>query len=221
MNDLIDPTDHDLLLRTHQGSPEAAQALWQRFGGRMIALACTVLRERDTLTAQDVVQGVFLRLLSLDARVIREVEDVAAWLSRLTRNAALNHIRENSRRRARVARATEGRVVFQASDAVKSITGPAARGTLRALIDSLPESQRDTILLKHVANLTFDQMASVLGDNRNTLASRYRAGIAALRELLGERFRNGGGGGDFTPPIQFLEPVGDGGGGGGGGRGRG
>jgi len=178
----------------------------------MIALACTVLRERDTLTAQDVVQGVFVRLLSLDARVIREVEDVAAWLSRLTRNAALNHIRENSRRRARVQRATEGRVIWQAA-----ASADAVPPDLRDLIDALPEAQRDTILLKHVANLTFDQMAQVLGENRNTLASRYRAGISSLRRAVGERDRDD----SNTPPIQLLEPVPGGGGGGGGGGGAG
>lgn len=187
-------SDHELLLLTHRGDAEAAVGLWARFGPRMIALGCAVLRERDTLTAQDVVQGVFVRLLGLDRTTVREVKDVAAWLSRLTRNAALNHIRENSRRRARVQRATEGQVVFEkpAADALPP--------DLQEAVDALPDEQRDTILLKHVAGLTFDQMAHALEENRNTVASRYRAAVSQLRRLLGEQENDG----SHTPPMQLV-----------------
>lgn len=188
-------TDHELLDRTHRGDPDAALALWSRFGPRMIALGCAVLRERDTLTAQDVVQGVFLRLLTLDRKTICEVNDVPAWLSRLTRNAALNHIRENSRRRARVQRATEGKVIWE-----KPTTSESFPPDLQAAVDELPEEQRDTIVLKHVAGLTFDQMAHALEENRNTVASRYRAAVAALRRLIGEDAQDG----SNTPPLHLV-----------------
>ncbi len=208
--------DRQLLIETHRGDSDAAVALWSRFGPRMVALAATVLRERDMITAQDVVQGVFVRLLALDARVVRQVEDVAAWLARLTRNAALNHIRECSRRRARVQRATEGKVVFQAP-----ATGePSLPPDLQTAIEALPDDQRDALLLKHVGGLTFDQMADALGQNRNTIASRYRAGLSALRRLLGVApadsadIRPGARSADDgrrTPPLQLLATVPSGG----------
>jgi RNA polymerase sigma-70 factor, ECF subfamily len=188
-------SDHDLLLLTHRGDAEAAVAMWARFGPRMIALACTVLRERDTLTAQDVVQGVFVRLLTLEKKTVHAVQDVAAWLSRLTRNAALNHIRENSRRRARVMKATEGKVIY-----TKAPSAAALPPDLASAVDQLPDEQRDTIVLKHVAGLTFDQMAQALEENRNTVASRYRAALMQLRRTLGEREFDG----SHTPPLQLV-----------------
>ncbi|MGD9691026.1 MAG: RNA polymerase sigma factor [Phycisphaerales bacterium] len=191
-------TDFELLLLTHGGNADAAVALWARFGPRMIALACAVLRERDTLTAQDVVQGVFVRLLALERRTIRDVKDVAAWLSRLTRNAALNHIRENSRRRARVQRATQGKVVYERGSA--GMTAGPLPPDLREALDALPDEQRDTILLKHVAGLTFDQMAHAMEENRNTIASRYRAAMAHLRRVLGEQENDG----SHTPPMHLV-----------------
>lgn len=52
------------------------------------------------------------------------------------------------------------------------------------IVDSLPRHLREVIYLKHVAGLTFDQLAVALDVNRSTLASRHRQGVELLRKRL-------------------------------------
>ena len=57
---------------------------------------------------------------------------------------------------------------------------PAASDALAAL-DALGEDDREVLILKHAAGLSFDQIALALEQNRNTVASRYRRAADFLR----------------------------------------
>lgn len=163
----------------HRGDQAAARELWSRLGGRLTALAATMLRHSPGASlGPDVVQGVFLRVLKLSSREIKAVADVAAWLTTLVRREAIDTRRKLSRSSARDAASTT-HATFT-SDA----TGDAE---LLSAIDALDEHQRELIQLKHVAGLTFDQIALVLDENRDTLASRYRVALQRLREIMSER----------------------------------
>lgn len=163
------PTDRQLLIRTHLGNGPAAEALWARFSPRLLAYARAIVRNPET--ASDMVQSVFLQMLSQPRSTIRSVDDVPSWMIRLTRNAALNHVRSERRSAARVRT-----LAHPAMEA-----GPDDESPLREVLDAIPRRDREIIVLKHVAGLTFDQIALALGINRNTAASRYRAAIDRLR----------------------------------------
>ncbi|MCH8271418.1 MAG: hypothetical protein IH985_09460, partial [Planctomycetes bacterium] len=51
---------------------------------------------------------------------------------------------------------------------------------------AINQDQREVVLLRHAAGLTFDQIALALDLNRHTAASRYRAAIARLRRELAD-----------------------------------
>src|SRR5881394_1395686 len=100
------------------------------------------------------------------------VKDVGSWLARAVRNEALNHIRASERRRAHTAAV----VVAGAPEA-------GAFEEVRETLAALPEALREIVLLKHVAGLTFDQVALALDDNRSTIASRYAKAVRLMREF--------------------------------------
>lgn len=175
----MDAHDRNLLQRTRRGEDQAARELWSRFAPRMHAYARTILGTRVSDAADDVVQGVFVSILAMPRRRIGEVDDVASWMLRLTRNAALNHLRSVRRERARTAAAGElrnGRS-FEPKEA-------AVDGVMMAL-ESLPRRHREPLVLRHIAGLTFDQLALAMSLNRSTAASRYRTALALLRQTLG------------------------------------
>ena len=58
------------------------------------------------------------------------------------------------------------------------------RAKLEAAIHELPVEQREVLTLKIWGELTFQQIATVTDDSPNTVASRYRLALAALREQL-------------------------------------
>ncbi|MCC6231687.1 MAG: sigma-70 family RNA polymerase sigma factor [Verrucomicrobiales bacterium] len=124
--------------------------------------------------AEDVVHDTFRVLLEL-RECPREPKFFAL---RSFRNRALNHRRGLWRR---LARELESRRWFEAGDP----TSPAEESAMVELT-RLPPEQREVIVLRLWHNLTFEEIAHLLGLSPNTAAGRYRYGIARLRRNLQE-----------------------------------
>lgn len=145
--------------------------LWARHASRLLAFARAIVGPHD---ADDAVQAVFCGLLDLPRKRLSEIRDVPSFLAASTRRAALNLLRSTRRERER---RRAGRSPVAGSTAT-------VENDLTAALDALPRRQREVVVLKHVAGLTFDQIAVALNLPRDTAASRYRAAIAALRRVL-------------------------------------
>lgn len=174
-------SDAQLLVALHKGSESAARELWSRHSGSMLALARAILR--DASEAEDAVQQVFCRVLTLDRRTLAQVSDARAWLAQLVRREAINQIRGQRRRAARQSR-SHGH-----QNRAAGVHEPAALpadAELRQAVDRLPRRLREIIVLKHVCGLTLDQIGVTLGLSRNTAAGRHRQAIGALRDALGQ-----------------------------------
>lgn len=167
--------DARLLLAMSRGDESAARTLHARIGPHLSAYTRALLR--DDATADDVVQQTWMRAIARSPDELARVEDALAWLIRIARNVSLNDLRSKSRADAAAHRRA-------------GISGSRQPATQRdhhdllAAIDALSDEHRELVLLKHIADLTFDQIAIALGENRSTLVSRYRAAIDALRARL-------------------------------------
>ena len=98
------------------------------------------------------------------------------------RNAAIDQVR-----RRRAARQAPVSIFDHAA------TNPAAAAVeaeqfrlLRQAVEALPPGQREAVVLKTYAGLTFQQMASVLDEPLHTVASRYRRALDRIRGALRE-----------------------------------
>jgi len=165
--------DRHLLILTHKGNEPAARELWARFAPRLLAYARSIVGSG----AEDVVQSVFLAILGRTRKELRGVEDPAAWLLVLTRRCALNHLRSTRRELSR-------REVVKARAAARTSAESANGESLDGALSALPRRLREVVVLRHIAGLTFDQVAVALGANRNTTAARYREAIRRLRDML-------------------------------------
>jgi len=122
--------------------------------------------------AEDVLQETFIALLAR-AETPEEPEHYAY---RAFRNRTLNFKRSLWRR---VAREFESARWFE-QDGGES---PQERAAMRCL-DKLPPEQREVIVLKIWSERTFDEIARLLDLSPNTVAGRYRYGLAKLRACL-------------------------------------
>lgn len=168
--------DQTLLRRTHAGHEPSARELWSRHAGWMAAYARTVLGRRGGSLADDVVQSVFCRVLSLDRRSVRRVVEVRPWLARAVRHESLNQIRTVNRAARRDAAAGAR------ANLPTAATDP--HPDLASALAGLPRRQREVAYLRHVAGLTVDQTAAALGVPRGTVASRNHAAMQRLRDIL-------------------------------------
>jgi RNA polymerase sigma-70 factor (ECF subfamily) len=67
-----------------------------------------------------------------------------------------------------------------------SVEGEERRAMIEAALRRLPEVQREVLVLKTWAGLSFPQIAAALAISTNTASSRYRYALVKLREELAE-----------------------------------
>ena len=123
---------------------------------------------------EDVVQAAFLKLSRLD----REPEQVAAWLYRVVRNAAVSAGRSERRRQRHESAA--GRKPWFTEESGGRLDGATATAALAAL----EPDERDAIIAHLWNGLTFEQIAEALGVSTTTAHRRYIAGLNELRTRL-------------------------------------
>jgi RNA polymerase sigma-70 factor, ECF subfamily len=158
--------------------PPALDELYDRYAAAMYAYAC--LLARSSAEAEDVLQNTFVRLVRHRDRLGR-AENLRAYLFGMLRNEAL-------RNRSRWHRwwhgdLAAGRVRFVEADA----GAPPDRGQAEAVeraMALLPPAQREVVYLKVWQEMTFAEIADLLGLSPNTAASMYRYGLAKLKEML-------------------------------------
>jgi RNA polymerase sigma-70 factor (ECF subfamily) len=100
------------------------------------------------------------------------------WLYRVVRNAVLEAMRSQSRRRRREDRASAPEAWFESTD--ERIDGVSATTQLA----ELPLDQREVVVARIWGGLTFEEIACLVGTSLPTAHRRYQAGLATLRERL-------------------------------------
>ena len=163
------------------GEPGADLArLFQQHAAAVYRVAHRLLH--DPADAADVRQHVFAALLA-DPDQLEGVVNPAAWLCRCAANAAKNHARGESRRRAR-SRAVPARPA-PPDPAVPAERAEAA-ARLRAALHGLTEDQRTVLALRFDGGLTVAEVAAHLNIPPGTAKDRGRRALARLRALLSD-----------------------------------
>lgn len=157
----------------HRGDQAAARALWENHAGRLTALARALTGSHAD--ALDAVQEAFVAVLSLSASQAAVIDDEGCYLAAAVRTRALNRLRSDSRRATRE----------RESAPLRLVATPGEDHALEEALQSLPLDARELVALKHLAGLTFDQIATALGVPRATASSRYYSAIEHLRSALG------------------------------------
>ena len=125
----------------------------------------------------DRVQEAFLRLVRQAEPPGRPV----AWLYRVVRNLSISAARSAERRRRHESQARSGEAWFSATEGSRLDAQEATEA-----LQNLPEEQREVIVARIWGGLSFEQIAELTETSSSTVHRRYEAGLAALRERLGE-----------------------------------
>lgn len=175
-----DETDRVLLRAMRRGDESATRALWQRVAPGLTVFARGLLRDEGL--AEDAVQSAMCKVFRCAKGELDAVDSPRAWLAQIVRREALTMIRANRRMHQRNLR----RAAQDAAEAARRPYVPDSfeDESLSVAVARLPRRLGEVITLKHVAGLTFDQIALALNLNRNTAASRYRDAIARLKRGL-------------------------------------
>jgi len=189
--------DAALMLRVKQGDTGAFALLVDKYKQPVMNLAYRMLR--DATEAEDLAQNVFVQVYK-SAHRYRTTARFSTWLFTIARNLCLNEIRRRSRHPAESLDVPhpeqEDQPLRQIEDK-KTFTPPEQllQGELAKKIDQalaeLPENQRTAILLCRQEELSYEEIAEVLGCSLSATKSLIHRGRETLKDKLKPYLRTG------------------------------
>lgn len=159
------------------------RAWWMRWfdmhASALVLYARQWLDAVDPAAADDVVQDLFVRLLSGRGSATPPA-DRASWFYRCVRNAAIDAARAQSRRRRRERRAARDAPAWFEPEPDDRLDAAAATAALK----DLSLVQREIILLRIWSGLTFAEIAEITGIATSSVHDHYQRGLSALRDAI-------------------------------------
>ena len=174
-------TIDDLLRRVAQGDRQALAQIFDSEAGRLVAIAQRIVRRRDL--AEEVVQEIFVSIWRRAGQFDADRGNARAWLTVMTRNRALNLLRDD----ARVEYHDEADLVAMGdrqNEALAAFDALSARDALRTCLERLDEPKRRAILLCYVTDLNHGEAAAMMNAPLGTVKAWIRRGVISLQECL-------------------------------------
>lgn len=188
------PSDGALVARMARGDERAMRALVDAHGGKVFALALSILRERAD--AEEVAADAFMQAWRNAAAFDPARSSVIAWLGVIARSRALDRLRARTRQERLLAPETES-MQGEASEMARpdpevpdrAAETQEARELVARALRELPESQRRVIELAYFGGLSQTEIAARLSVPLGTVKTRTLAAMRQLRARLGPLLR--------------------------------
>lgn len=182
--------DAALMLRVKRGDTAAFAELVEKYKHPVMNLVARLIR--DEAEAEDVAQNVFIQVHKSAARYQPSAK-FTTWLFTIARNLCLNEIRRRARHPTDSIDAThphdDDQPARQFPDAKNFSPDHAAlHGELELKIEealaSLPENQRTAIILFQRQEMSYEEIAGVIGTSLSATKSLIFRGREVLKERL-------------------------------------
>lgn len=185
-------SDEVLMVRYQRGDREAFAELLRRYERPIYNFALRYLRHESW--AEDVTQDAFLRVVQR-AGEFKHESRFSTWLYTIARNLCVDHLRRQKHRQHSSLDQTndEGAATGERlADAgpegsvERVVLSREIQTQIAHAIEELPEEQREVFLLRHIGNVSFQEIAAITGAGENTVKSRMRYALERLQKALCE-----------------------------------
>jgi len=146
---------------------------------------------KDKYLAEDMFQDVFIRVIDkLKGGHYTEEGKFLPWIMRIAHNMCLDHFRKT--KRLPVIKTSDDidifeKLNFSVQNAEERMIAGESHERVRRLLDMLPEDQREIIIMRHYADMTFKEIAALKDISINTALGRMRYGLINLRKTMVEK----------------------------------
>ena len=175
-------TGEQIIEACQKGDREAFRLLYEAYKNRVYSTALYFFGG-DEASAADIMQQVFLKLFTKIEQFRSEAE-FTTWLYRLAANACIDEQRKRSRF-SFFGDASEMRDVGEKKSQEEQIIRIEMAEAVQQAVAALRPKLRLAILLKYFEDLSYEEMAAVLGCSKGTVASRLNRGHKILAQRLG------------------------------------
>ncbi|MGO9972305.1 MAG: RNA polymerase sigma factor [Solirubrobacteraceae bacterium] len=160
------------MARAKEGDEEALRFLYVRYSHNIYGYVRSIVR--DDHEAEDITQHVFAKLMTVLVKYDDRGIPFFAWLLRLARNLAIDHLR--------ASRAIPCEEVL--SSETQSLNDIESALTVRAALAALPDDQREVVILRHVIGMTPGEIATRMGRTEGSIHGLHHRGRRALQQEL-------------------------------------
>lgn len=177
------------LVSNYIGGKESAFAeLLNRHKQKVFTTIIMIVKDR--YIAEDLLQEAFIKAIDRMKRgVYNEEGKFGPWIARIAYNLAIDHFRKAKRYPTIVTE--DGSSVFNTiefsessyeDEQIKADT----HQRVRQLIETLPENQKEVLVMRHYAEMSFQEIAETTGVSINTALGRMRYALINLRKKMNE-----------------------------------
>ena len=175
--DLTTVTDLELVEKVRGGERKAFSELVKRHQRGLLRMSLRFVKDMDN--AEDVVQESFIKafqkLNSFEGR-----SSFKSWLYQITVNTARNKLRENKRDTTDL----EDVQIGVNAVAESSLIQVAVAEMLQTEVDKLPFKQKTALVLRIYEDLSFNEIADIMGCPYDTAKANYRHAVMKLKQVF-------------------------------------
>lgn len=179
-------SDHELIDRYLDGDQKSFAVLLERHKAKIYT--SIYLFVKDKALAEDIFQDVFIKIIdTLRKGRYNHEGKFLQWAMRIAYNMCVDHFRRNKRRPK--FSPTEDfdilDILAQPDDNMEQkIIKSQTHNKVRELVDQLPDEQREVVILRHYADLSFKEIAALTNVSINTALGRMRYALINIRKML-------------------------------------
>jgi RNA polymerase sigma factor (sigma-70 family) len=182
-------SDHELIDLYLGGNQQAFSVLLERHKQKIYT--SIYLFVKDQALAEDIFQDVFIKIIdTLRKGKYNHEGKFLQWAMRISYNMCVDHFRRSKRRPKFSPTETFDIMDILAvseDNMEQSIIKSQTHQRIRDLLDQLPPEQREVVVLRHYADLSFKEIASLTRVSINTALGRMRYALINIRKLLAEK----------------------------------
>jgi len=189
MNCLKTSTDQQLVHLYIDGNTEALSTLVTRYKDKIFT--SIYLLVKDKYLAEDLFQDVFIRIIdTLKGGRYTDEGKFLPWALRIAHNMCVDHFRKV--KRSPSIKTSDDRDIFEVlnfheASPEQKMMQTQSHERVRKMIDMLPEDQREVIIMRHYADLSFKEIAELTNCSINTALGRMRYGLINMRKMMAEK----------------------------------
>jgi len=188
MNKVI--TDYELIQKFIKGEQSSFEEIIRRHKNKVYAYISLYIR--DQALVEDIFQDTFLKVIqSVKAGKYYDNGKFLSWVMRIAHNLIIDHFRRLKQMNV-ISNDDYESDLFNS----KRLSDPNVEDTIikyqirkdvRRLIGQLPDDQREVVILRHYAGLSFKEIAEITDVSINTALGRMRYALINMRRLMEEK----------------------------------
>lgn len=183
---IVQLSDSALVSHYIAGNENAFELLVNRHKNKVFTTILLIVKDTDT--AEDLLQDTFIKAIhTMKGGRYNEEGKFSSWICRIAHNLAIDFFRKE--KRSPMINIEDSSNIFNtlsfSEESIESIQiKEETHERLRELIQQLPEAQKEVLIMRHYADMSFQEIAETTGVSINTALGRMRYALINLRKKM-------------------------------------